>query len=405
MAIDADAGAVRLRKLTLLLAGSLTVMAGATISPSLPALKAQFIAVPDADLLVRLVVTLPALFIALCAPLAGLVIDTVGRRRLIVAATLLYGLAGASGLVLDGLGAILIGRALLGVAVAGVMTTSITLIADYFKGDERARFMGLQSSFMAFGGVVFLLLGGALADLHWRGPFAVYLVALVLVPMMLAALPEPGSDAGAPAPGERVHGPPPLGLMALLYPLGLFQMAAFYTVPVQVPFYLQDMGIEGASAAGLAVAVSTLTAGILSLLYGPIRRVLTSPAIFALAYATVAVSFVILAGAERYPIVLLGLGLMGVGFGVTMPNFSIWLMAATPISLRGRIVGGLTTFFFLGQFLSPVYSQPLARLVGLGDMFLITGGLMGLLAAGFAVSVVLSPRKGLAAPIPANPSP
>lgn len=405
MAIQGSDGTVRLRKLTLLLAASLTVMAGATISPSLPALKAQFIDVPDADLLVRLVVTLPALFIALCAPLAGLVIDTVGRRRLIVAATLLYALAGASGLVLDGLGAILVGRALLGVAVAGVMTTSITLVADYFKGDERARFMGLQASFMAFGGVVFLLVGGGLADLHWRGPFAVYLVALLLVPMMLIALPEPGSEAGAPAPGERVNGPPPFGLIALLYPLSLFQMAAFYTVPVQVPFYLREMGVEGASAAGLAVAVSTLTAGLLSLLYAPIRRMLSNAAIFAFAYGTVAVAFVVVASAQTYPIVLLGLGLMGVGFGVTMPNFSIWLMAATPTSLRGRIVGGLTTFFFLGQFLSPVYSQPLARLLGLSDMFLITGGLMGLLAAGFAASVALSQRKGPSAPVPANPSP
>lgn len=378
-----DPVTMRWRKLTLLFAASLTVMAGATLSPSLPALKAAFINVPDADLWVRLTVTMPALFIALCAPLAGLVIDKIGRRPLIVGATLLYGFAGASGLVLDSLGALMVGRALLGVAVAGVMTTSITLAADYFKGEERAQFMGLQSSFMAFGGVVFLLLGGMLADVHWRGPFAVYLSALLLIPLMLATLPEPGGAAAAPAPGETADGPAPIGLIALLYPLSLLQMAAFYTVPVQIPFYLADMGVGGAVAAGFAVAVSTLTAGIFSLLYAPIRKHLSTTSIFALAYATVAVAFAVLAFADSYALVMLGLALVGTGFGVTMPNFSIWLMAETPIRLRGRIIGGLTTFFFIGQFLSPVLSQPLARFVGLDMMFLITGGLMAALAITF----------------------
>jgi MFS family permease len=164
-----------LTKITLLLISTLTVMSGATIAPSLPAMGEYFADVPNADYLVRLALTLPALLIALGAPLVGVMIDRLGRKPLLLVALILYGLAGSSGLVLNSLNLILVGRVLLGISVAGIMTTATTLIADYYVGNARAQFLGLQASFMGLGGVIFLSLGGFLADLNWRFPFAIYL--------------------------------------------------------------------------------------------------------------------------------------------------------------------------------------------------------------------------------------
>jgi MFS family permease len=124
----------RLILLTLLAASSLTVMSGATVSPSLPGLQESFSQVESVEILVRLVLTMPALFIAIFAPLAGSLVDRVGRKQVLLFSVILYGIAGGSGLVLDSLYAILAGRALLGVAVAGVMTSATALIADYYSG-------------------------------------------------------------------------------------------------------------------------------------------------------------------------------------------------------------------------------------------------------------------------------
>ena len=65
-------------KIVLLLIGTLTVMSGATIAPSLPAMQDHFKAVPNSEYLVRLALTLPALFIALGAPIVGIPIDKFG---------------------------------------------------------------------------------------------------------------------------------------------------------------------------------------------------------------------------------------------------------------------------------------------------------------------------------------
>ena len=84
--------------LTLLLLSSMTVMAGATISPTLPSIGKVFADTPRSDLLVRLVLTLPALFTAIGAPIAGGIIDRFGRRPLLFGVIVLYALAGGSGL-------------------------------------------------------------------------------------------------------------------------------------------------------------------------------------------------------------------------------------------------------------------------------------------------------------------
>ncbi len=378
-----------LTKTTLLLASSLTVMAGATIAPALPALQAHFAGVPNAGLLVRLVLTLPALPIVLGAPLAGLIADRGGRTRLLLASMLLYAVAGSSGLYLDSLAAILIGRALLGAAVAGVMTSATALVADYFTGAERARFMGWQAAFMNLGGVVFLTGGGALAELGWRFPFLIYLVALPLALLARYALPEPArddDDAATGAPNRTSGGTAPLRALAPIYALATCGMIAFYLIPSQLPFHLESLVGAGPTASGAAIAVATCAGMMTSLAYGRIRARLGFTSILALNLVLMAVGYLVIWRAQSYVPVLAGLAVGGLGMGLLMPNLNLWVTTLAPAALRGRALGGLATAIFLGQFLSPLVSEPVARAVGLATTFGTTGLLL-LLGAGLLLMV------------------
>lgn len=395
---------------SLLLAASLTVMAGAVISPSLPELEAHFADVPDAGLWVRLVLTMPALFIAGFAPVAGWVIDRFGRKSMIVAGAVLYGLSGASGLVVDSLWALLAGRAALGLSVAMVMTTAQTLVGDYFHGPKRERFLGVQSAFMAFGGVAFLLAGGFLADLHWRGPFGVYLAALLLAPVMAFALPEPprhhaatdakgdrggdgGTDDGAdavPAAEARM----PALFVAGLYATAFFTMTTFFMVPTQLPFYLEGLGVDSPSRTGLAIACFNLSAGLASMSYGRLRRWLGPPSLFAVGFACMAAGYGLIAFAGGYGVVMVALALAGPSMGINMPNASVWLLSRVPPHLRGRALGGLTTSLFLGQFVSPLASQPVVAAFGPSTAFAVVAGLAAVAAATFIGAALWTRRFG-----------
>lgn len=70
-----------LTETALLLVSSLTVMPGAPIAPALPPLQNYFAGTENAGFWVRLVLTVPALFIVLAAPVAGAVADRWGRTN------------------------------------------------------------------------------------------------------------------------------------------------------------------------------------------------------------------------------------------------------------------------------------------------------------------------------------
>ncbi len=386
------------RKLTLLGAAGLTVMSGATIAPSLPAIAEHFAGIANADLLTRLVLTIPALLIAICAPLAGVIADRYGRKRLLIVSTVAYVVSGTSGALLDTLPAILVGRALLGISVAGVMTAATTLVGDYMSGSARARFLGLQSAFMAFGGVVVLSGGGLLAELHWRGPFFVYLSALLLIPFMATALYEPDRRPQDPPPAGSLSPEPDQSsgwrLIALIYAVAFGTFVAFYMLPVQLPFYLKAMGIPEPSLAGLAIACGALVAAFVSMSYARIRARLSHRGIVALGFALMAVGYGIVAIADSYGVVLMAMIVNGLGMGSVMPNLSVWLMARAPAALRGRAVGGLSASIFLGQFLSPLVVEPIAAPFGLAAAYGAAGALLVLCAAGFALHATVFPRTG-----------
>lgn len=139
------------------------MMAGAIIAPALPQIERIFQDTDNIALLTRLILSMPAIFTAIFAPIFGFLADKLGRRNLLLLSLLLYAIGGFSGFLLNDIYLILVGRALLGIAVAGIMTISSTLIGDYFTGSERSKFIGLQGSFMGFGGLVFVSIAGILA--------------------------------------------------------------------------------------------------------------------------------------------------------------------------------------------------------------------------------------------------
>jgi MFS family permease len=384
----------RLAQATLLLASMLTIMAGATIAPALPAIQREFANAPNATVLVGLVLTMHGLFIAVGSPVIGALVDRYGRRSLLLVSTVVYALAGGSGFVLDSLVAILVGRAVLGLAVAGVMVTVTALITDYYEETRRETILGRQGAFMSLGGVVLLPLAGILADIGWRVPFLVYTVALVLLPLMAFALPEP--DRHEPT-GDRPTSIDdirrtlvqfPLGTLALIVALGLVSQILFYMIPVQIPFYLEAQTNASATLVGVAIAASTFTGGVMSLLYGRIRRFLSVIGIVALTFAFMSIGYVVIGMSGTFLGIVAGLALAGAGVGFTLPNLNTWIAAVTPDAVRGRALSGLTSALFLGQFLSPLVVRPISDTVGLDTTFLGVGVVLAMGAVAFALAAV-----------------
>lgn len=362
-------------KLTIILVSTITIMAGATVAPALPAIREAFANNADAEFLTRLILTMPALVIALTAPFAGFLIERAGKTRVLYISLVLYGIGGTSGFFADSLYFILTGRVILGVAVAGIMTIATTLIADYYENEERNAFMGLQGAAVAFGGVIFITIGGILAEYSWRFPFLLYLFSFLVLPFSIIFLHEPGESLLRES-AESQHSKAASSLPYFIFFIAFFIMLIFYMVPVQLPFLMVDYLGASYTYSAYALGLSTLVAAAGSLLYKYFKKHLTYQRIFLIVFALITAGYFFIGIAETYTLIFIAMVFNGFGVGLSIPNTNLWLLNVVPAARRGRYIGGLTMSFFLGQFLSPVLAQPLLSMVNLKELFLLTSVLL-----------------------------
>ncbi|KIH98041.1 transporter [Streptomonospora alba] len=359
----------RLARGTILAAATLTIMAPALIAPSLPTMEQVFAAQPGAPLLVRLVMTVTSLMIAVSAPVSGLVADRVGRRPLLVFSLVLYAAGGTAGYFVTDLFLLLGTRAVLGIAVGGVMTAVSATITDWFDGPRRASFLGLQQAFASLGGVVFLPLAGVLATIGWKVPFWLYSLAAVVALFAVLAVRDGPRDAPTVA-ADR--GRAVTGRMLGIYALALGATMAFYMAPTQVPFLLESLGI-GPALVGVVVAASTLTSTLGAFAFPALRRRLDSATTTTVSIALLGAGWLLVGSTGTAWGAAAGLLVGGAGVGFAVPNLTLRLSELAPPAWRGRILSGLVAAIFLGQFLSPLAAQPVVRSIGVGGAFTWSG--------------------------------
>ncbi|BCJ46280.1 MFS transporter [Actinoplanes ianthinogenes] len=407
-------------QLVLLLAGScLSVLGAVLIAPVLPQMTDHFAGVAGADVLVPIVLTVPALVIGLTAPFAGFVVDALDRKRLLIAAMIGYAICGTAPLYLDSLPAIIGSRVLVGLCEAAIMTCCTTLIADYWSGRQRSRYLGLQTLLASVSATIFLGVGGAIGASGWRAPFWLYTVALALaVPMSLliwqpvaaASTTTPAPPPGAPSlapPAGALSAAPPGGALAVAPPPGakpklpplpwrqlrtpcLVTLAGgivFYALIVELSFVLDEVGVTETATIGALSALMSLATAIAA---GSFARLSarTPRQLLPIAFGLAALGFLIIAATEAVPVITLGAVLTGAGTGLLLPTLLTWATNSLTFEERGRGTGLWTGTLFVGEFLSPVLINGLSAAAGgLRPALGILGVLTVILAAAMPVIV------------------
>ncbi|WP_067131189.1 MFS transporter [Microtetraspora malaysiensis] len=142
-------------------------------------------------------VTAYVLVYAVCAPFLGLVSDRVGRRRTLLAGSLLFLLSNAAAALSDGLPLLVLSRALAGIAAASAGPAIWAHISETTEDAVRGRALGLGMAFFSCGQVLGVPLGGFLAGASgWRAAFwAMAIGTLLVVPALLTQIPAGGARA------------------------------------------------------------------------------------------------------------------------------------------------------------------------------------------------------------------
>ncbi|MFE1665106.1 MFS transporter [Microbacterium sp. P02] len=381
----------------LLLAGScLPVLGSVLITPVLPQLSEHFADVAGSEVLVPMIVAIPALMIAIFAPFAGQIVDRLGRKRLLIIAMFAYAVVGTAPAWLEGLTEILVSRVLVGICEAAIMTVCTTLIIDYFHEEHRRnKYLGLQTVATTLAATVFIILGGALGVGGWHVPFWVYAVSIVVAVPMIFSLWEPSAaESGGRRDASAAKVPIPWRRIGVRLLVSLFGGFTFYVIIIEASYLVVGTGIAATDTAtiGLVAAVASLATAIAGFTFARLAKG-RAGRLLPIAFGLQAVGMLVIWVVPGLPGVIAGAVIASFGSGLLLPSLVTWVVASTQFEERGRVTGWWTAAFFLGQFLTPI----LMGIIGAAAGGLATAvGIVGIASAVVAVLVGVALRRSAA---------
>ena len=359
--------------------GGFGVMGGGLLAPALPTLIGPFGVSAGAVGLVLSVYTLAA---ALTLPFTGLLLDLIGRRPVALGCLLIDGSFGLLCMWAPDFSTLLLFRFFQGIGIAGLIPVAMTVVSDWYTGEERLRVMGYLSGTIAVTAVVVLFLGGLLAEFDWRFPFAVYGLSLLLAAAFFLNIPESGS----PTPFAEMRAATGVYVRSLRDTLKLAQVREvflhalvlhylLYALVTFLPLFLASEHGVRVGVAGLALAFHGLIAAIVSARAVGVRSLLGQRGTLLTGYLFIGLALGTVVMWQQLPAVAVSLVFFGAGMGITQPAVFNWVSSAGPPELTGAVVALFNTVKFVGMTLAPPTLRWVFDYAGVRWTFYVAAGI------------------------------
>jgi MFS family permease len=385
LAQQADTRSLRERLVPVVLVGAniLNMFAVVTLSPSIALIGRHFTGNSDLGplalifgsngggaLVAQLMITLLGIGNMVGGPIAGFLAARIGNRNLLSLALILFTATGVAGLLVDAPLSFLAARFLQGIACAAILVAIMSIIGDRYQGEARAKFLGLQGAIVSASGFVALFLGGEVAEWGgWRAPFALFVPAILMLPLALFALPPTPPKRAESAAGGW-------GVLLKLWPFYLmlipFYMAAYMTT-VHLSFVLAGDGVTRPQSQGLIMTASMVFNIIGAMSYGALMAKLGRRWVFVIILGIFGASDLTIGLLANAVGSTAGCWVAGLAGGLMTPFFTNAILDRTGAAMRGRALGLMYATMYIGDFLNPFAMTPLRLQIGNHPTFAVVG--------------------------------
>ncbi|MGM1021450.1 MAG: MFS transporter [Bacillota bacterium] len=348
---------------TALLSISLVLTSASAISAIIPMMLNQLSGVSSS--LIESVVTIPSFSMMLFVLLSGPISSQLGKKNTVLLGLLLVVIGGILPMFTTNITWILALRLLLGAGLGMFNSLAVSLISDFFEGDERAQLVGFQSAVQGLGSSLATFVAGQLALINWQFAFLCYAITIPIALLFFFIIPEP--ERGKPTverstgTGHKSGGVslPVLGLGAVLFLFMTFIMIVYTKTGIMIA----EKDMPNPSFLGTALTLFSLSTMIAGFLFGKIYKWFRNYAPFISSLLT-ATGFLLLWFAQNVTMVTVAMLIIGFSFALFIPYIFTILTKIVPkgsetLSISIAMVGSN-----LGAFASPYAIKLIGMLFG-----------------------------------------
>lgn len=370
-----------------ILSVSFLLMLRLTISPALAEIGKAFPNVSQGMLMNM--VALPSLVAIPFGFVSGILSNYLKKKNILLSGLVLFLIGGIGPMFLDNMVAILIMRCVLGAGTGLFLPFAAGLIADFYVGDERNAMLGFQSTAVAAGNIITVLLAGILASFNWRLAFLIYAFGVVSMILVLIKVPEP--EKVADANEEKSLNKKMLTICAAIFVYAII----YFTFFGYLAFIIDSKGLGNASSSGIASMLMTLFSIFMGIIFG--KLVLTiSKYILPIALFANAVGFFVLSIAGSLGVIFIGAIFVGIGFGLLMPFGTMKVTDAAPKKAATFANALFMTFVNIGTAVSPTITVLIGKVFHNEDgqfIFLVCAIVLGVASAATLIMSLLATQK------------
>ncbi|MDZ8183395.1 MAG: MFS transporter [Nostoc sp. ChiSLP02] len=332
----------------------IAVIGVSSVTPAFPKLVKELNINPQNLGLLITFFTLPSLFLG---PVIGILADRWGRKRIMVPALFLFGIAGTACALARDFNLLLLFRLLQGIGAAPLLSLSITLIGDLYIGDRRTEAMGYSASISSVGTSTYPIIGGALAAMGWYYPFMLPILAIPLGFLVLFGLknPEPQGDRNLKDYLRNA-----LKVLKNRQLFGLFLASAanfvflYGAYVTYLPQLINDTFKAPSTIIGLLLSSVSISITIVSSQLGRLARRFRATNLISASYVLYGLAMLIIPFVPNLWLLLVPSIIFGIGLGIGFPTIQTLLADLAPREYLATIISVNGTFFGLGQTLGPL---------------------------------------------------
>ena len=334
---------------------------------------------------VTLIVTAFLVPVAIGTPIFGFLADRFGKKQILIPSLLLFALGGVLCATAQDFRSLIEWRCLQGLGAASLEAMVISSLSDLYKGKRVTTAMALNASAIGVGSTIYPALGGGLADINWRLPFLLSLLAIPVAVLVLFKLKLPSPVVKVANIdfktyvrniANSIKHREVIGLLFLVIGLFAIQFGAFYTF---TPVLAASVMNAPASAIGIVFSGNSISLAVVALLVSMYATKLSEVKLIKISLVIFAVSLLLIFNTPKLSLLLIPSVLIGAVEGMAYPSIQALLAKFAPEGYRAGFMSMNVSIQAFGRALGPI----------LGAIALQLGGMPAIYYGGAALTLVI----------------
>lgn len=336
--------------------------------------------------LVQMLVTAPALIAMLVALISGWLVVKVSVKKLLLFGSFVAGAAGLVPFLADSFGLLFASRILYGVGLGLATALNLSVVVEFFTGDERVRAMGIQAASIGAGMVASTTVGGILGQNGFQNAYFTHIIAFVSTIVIAVCLPDTGKVKMEKTEKIRING------SVIKYSIfGLLEFLFLITFTTNIAMHLSGNLLGNTTVSGLLTGIFSGAQIVIGLILGYVTKLAkkyTLP-VSMLCFSVGAI--ILMLFSENSVMLAIGAVFCGFSQGIFVPQAMVEVSNSVSSASATMASAVFTGGACMGQLISPVILNTISKLIfgeiDTTNVYMISAVGMTIAAAIFAVMI------------------